>query len=166
MLQNKLRLSLASHLLLCPRSGCSSLLCGLVCAGKCSAGYVFVSIKCNSSVQMAWFGINLVVNQASLFRALVVLVVDRAVCLRRRERFSFFLDHVTEGNVPQQAVLSGATCFFVACAEQSWWLHGVRVAETFLCILPARDTSLLFFVFRPITLISLRQGRNSFPRLI
>lgn len=34
---------------------------------------------------MAWFRINLVVNQASLFWALVVLIVDWAVCLRRRE---------------------------------------------------------------------------------
>lgn len=166
MLQNKLRLLLASHLLLCPRSGCSSLLYGLVCAGKCSAGYIFVSIKCNSSVQMAWFRINLAVNQASLFRALVVLVVNQAVCLRRKDWFSFFLDHVAEGNVPQRAVLCGTTGIFMACAEQSWWLHGVWVAETFLCILSARDTSLLFFVFRPITLISLSQGRNSSPQLI
>lgn len=66
-LQNKLCLSLASLLLLCPRSGCSSLLRGPVHTGNCSAGYVFVSVKCNSSVQMAWFRIRLVVPGPSLF---------------------------------------------------------------------------------------------------
>lgn len=35
--------------------------------------------------------------------------------------------------------------------------------KLFLCILSARDTSLLFFVFRPISLISLRQGKKFLP---
>lgn len=47
-------------------------------------------------------------------------------------------------------------CIFMACAEQSWWLHGVWVAETFLFVLSAREPSLLFFVFYPIISISLR----------
>jgi len=64
---------------------------------------------------------------------------------------------------------SGAVLYslnLLACAKQSWGLHGVQVTEIFQCILSVRVTSLVFFVFCAITLISLIQGRSSSPGLI